>query len=349
MMGRQGDRSMDTKLALGMARSDARRLSRSIDGKMDEFASAVFGLVSERFRAGRRLTPAELRALVADTDRIVGGEMSPVARRGYHLEPTRARPKGEAFERLSLHVIPKETPQGHSFGIWSFRMLASARRVVCDTMHTGLQFHLHTVQRVLERSDNVDAGEPVAATARAILSHAGRLFAAIEASKARGCDVGLMLPFGYGMLAGTVEEAAVAEGDPPLYMRSHFDDTIGLRRAMPHPVFGARPRLATLRTFVPGELMRPSQAAYTDLWNDLRDNHPVLEASAKDCVWPTRQLWQPERADAEALRAARVAVHDLAFDRVFRDDASRRVKFVSPAPLAGDAEPDFSGAFAPAM
>lgn len=342
---------MDTKLALGMARSDARRLSRSIDGKMEEFTSSVFRTVSSRFRSGRRLSVEDLRGLIAETDRIVGTEMAPIVRRGHHQPATRTRPKGETFERLSLHIIPKDQRAGQTFEIWAFRMIAGTRRVVFDTMHTGLQFHLHTVQRVLERSDNVTEDSPVETTAKAVLTHAGRLFAAIEASKARGCDLSVGIPFGPGMLAGTIEEEWVAPGKTYNFDRTCLDAEAGIRREMPHPFLisgEGRLRKVTLRTYIPGELMRPRQAEYTDRWDDLQYDHPVLEASASDYFWPTRELWNAEKTDEEALTSARVAVNDLVFNPDYRDDGSKRTKFYTP-PSVSDIAPEEQLVTAPVM
>jgi hypothetical protein len=326
---------MDTKLALGMARSDARRLSKSIDGKMAEFASTVFNAVSGRFRSGRRLSNEALRALVDETDRIVGTDMTPVVCLGHHRPATRTRPKGEAYERLSLHVIPKAKSSGQTFEIWAFRMMASVRRVVFDTMHTGLQFHLHTVQRVLERSDNVAEDSPVTTTAKAVLTHAGRLFAAVEAAKMRDCSLSLGIPFGPGMLAGTIERESIAP-DEYMFDRTYLDAEAGLHRRLAHPFLTSGEnflRKVTLRTYIPGELMRPRQAEYTDRWEDLKYDHPVLEASATDYLWPSRELWQIEKVDGEALMKARVAVHDLVFNPEYRDDGSKRTKFYTPAPI----------------
>lgn len=334
---------MDTKLARGFARDDARRLSRSIEGRMEEFASSIIRTVSARFGHGRRLSGEDLRALVAETDRIVGGHMAPVARVGHHRPPTRVRPKGEAYERLSLHVIPRNKDVGQAFEIWAFRMIVGARKVVFDTVHTGLEFHLHTVQRVIER-EGVEEGnrEPVATTARGVLAHAGRLFAALEASKARDCDVSLRIGFGPGMLCGTIEREAVA--DQPLFQRTCLDVEAGVRREMPHPYLGAGDgavRKIVMRTYVPGEHMRPNQAAYTDLWDDLRYDHPAVEQAAVDYLWPTRQLWQPEtRPEPEALAAGRRAVSGLVFDPLYWNDGSKRTKFQTPRPLdVEDAEP----------
>lgn len=335
---------MDTKLALGIARSDARRLTKSINGKMEEFTSLMLKAVSNRFRHGRRLSSEDLRGLIAETDRIIGTEMTPVVRQGHHRPATRTRPKGEAYERLSLHVMPKDRQSGQTFEIWAFRMFADARRVVFDTMHTGLQFHLHTVHRVLERSDNVTEDSSVATTARAILAHAGRLFASLEASKTRQCDLSIFIPFGPGMLAGTIEEEDIQPGDAISFDRTSLDVEAGVRRQMPHPYLGAGDdslRKITLRTYIQGELMRPRQAEYTDMWDDLRYEHPVLEKAVNDYFWPMRQLGQTDEVDAAALSTARAAVHDLVFNPSYRDDGSKRTKFYTPPPIC--AAPQIQG------
>jgi hypothetical protein len=341
---------MDEKIAMGMARDDARRLSRSVEGKMQEFASAVVGTVSARFRLGRRLSGEDLRRLIADTDRIVGEQMVPVARVGHHRPATRTRPKGEAFERLSLHVMPKQRASGQAFEIWAFRMVVGARKVVFDTMHTGLQFHLHTVQRVLQRyEDRPDSWrEPVKATAREMLANAGRMYAALEASKARDCDVSLRMAVGPGMLAGTIEREPIPAGEP-LFRRTCLDLEAGISRDLPHPYLPGETevRKITMRTYVPGELMRPSQAAFTDLWDDLRYDHPAIEQSVVDYFWPTRQLWQPEaRPEPEAVAAGRAAVASLVFDPQHWNDGSKRTKFYTPRRVES-VEPEM--AMAPAM
>lgn len=324
---------MDTKLALGIARSDARRLTKLTDGKLEEFILLMLKTVSNRYRHGRRLSSKDLHDLIAETDRILGTEMTPVVHRGNYRPSTRARPKSEAYERLSIHVIPKEKQTGQIFEIWAFRMFAEARRVVFETMHTGLQFHLHTVQRVLERSDNVTESSSVATTAKAIMEHAGRLFASLEASKTRNCDLSICIPFGPGMLAGTIEEERVAPDDTVSFYRMCLGVESNAPRAVPHPYLGASEgclRKITLRTYIPGELMRPSQSVYTDIWDDLRYEHPVLEESADDYFWPMRQMRRTEKINDAALATARTAVHDIVFNPSYWENGSKRIKFFTP-------------------
>lgn len=104
-------------------------------------------------KKGRRLTGSELLTIMDELDTDIRSGVVTILSRSETIKATRARPKGEAYERcyVFVHALNKESVQ-----LVSIRVFGTRKSIKIESQMLPVGFTYHAAERILERTRNVD-------------------------------------------------------------------------------------------------------------------------------------------------------------------------------------------------